>query len=88
MGDNLKFSRNMFDTLAKLTNNLKMWNKLVYVHITTRKGYLIKKLIDIQKRMDLFCLNCLAKEELRVRQELGNVLHHEEFLWKQKARFD
>ncbi|KAK5793330.1 hypothetical protein PVK06_034473 [Gossypium arboreum] len=78
----------MSASLDKITRNLKDWNKNTYGHITTRKRNLIHKLLTIQKKMDLLDTNHLAPIEMEIRHELENVLHHEELLWKQKARCD
>ncbi|KAA3452514.1 reverse transcriptase like protein [Gossypium australe] len=82
-GDNWKFSRDLSDALSKFTNNLKEWNKSIYGHITMQKENLINKLGDIQRRMDIYGSNQLAQDKMKVRQELQNVLHHEDLIWKQ-----
>ncbi|KAL1127560.1 hypothetical protein V6Z11_A13G186900 [Gossypium hirsutum] len=73
---------------SNLSRNFKDWNKTVYGHITCRKKFLVKELSKTQKIIDFFGSNCLAQVELKIRQELENVLHHEELLWRQKARCD
>ncbi|KAA3484931.1 Retrovirus-related Pol polyprotein LINE-1 [Gossypium australe] len=60
----------------------------MYGHITARKKNLIHKLAGLQKAMNFSGFNRLAKCELEVREELENVLYHEEMLWKQKSRSD
>lgn len=67
MGDKWKFRGDISNTLANFTTNLKMRNKSVYGHITTRKKNLTNKLTDIQRRIDLFGSNKLAQLELRIR---------------------
>lgn len=62
-------------TLEHLTKILKEWTKDVYVHITMHKGFLFKKLSDLQRKLDLCGSNWLAQEELKVRQDLENVLY-------------
>lgn len=82
MGVSWNFSGNMSDALTKFTSKLKDWNKSIYGHIIVRKKILINKLTDIQRRMDSHGLNQLAQTEMSVRQELKNVLYHEELIWK------
>lgn len=79
MEDNWGFSSNMSDTLSMFSRDLKNWNKSVYDHITYRKRFLIKELTKIQKIMDFYHL---AQVELKIQQELENVLRHEELFWK------
>ncbi|KAA3469999.1 Endonuclease/exonuclease/phosphatase [Gossypium australe] len=88
MTANWSFTGDMADSLSKLTLNLKEWNKQVYGQITTKKRHIVRKIANIQNRMDLSSSNRLAQVDLILRQELENVLHHEELLWKQKARCD
>lgn len=38
--------------------------------------------------MDNLGSNLLASHEMELRQEIDDVLYHEETLWKQKARCD
>ncbi|KAA3479433.1 Retrovirus-related Pol polyprotein LINE-1 [Gossypium australe] len=82
------FQGNMSVSLDKFIGDLKEWNKTIYDHITTRKRNLIHKLSTVQKKMCLLGANHLASVEIEIRHELENVLHHEELLWKQKARCD
>ncbi|KAH1121486.1 hypothetical protein J1N35_004646 [Gossypium stocksii] len=44
------------------------------------------KLVKIQNVLDLSRSSSLFQKELIVRDELENILHHEEMLWKQKSR--
>lgn len=78
----------MAETLRKLTHELKDWNKHVYGHITTRKRDLFKRIANIQKERDISGSIHLNHVDLSLRQELEDVLHHEELLWKQKAKCD
>ncbi|KAL1175985.1 hypothetical protein V6Z11_A04G127600, partial [Gossypium hirsutum] len=75
-------------SLSMFTRDLKNWNKTVYGHIISCKRFLIDKLTRIQEIMDFSGTNQLAQVELKIRQELDNILRHEEILWKQKARCD
>ncbi|KAH1031752.1 hypothetical protein J1N35_043926 [Gossypium stocksii] len=86
--DNWGYSSDMSDTLSTLSRGLKDWNKSIYGHITSRKKFLVKELTRIQKLIDFLGSNRLAKVELKIRQELENILRHEELLWKQKAYCD
>ncbi|KAG8493637.1 hypothetical protein CXB51_011699 [Gossypium anomalum] len=86
--DKWGFSSNMTDTLTTFTHDLKEWNKSIYDHITSRKKLLVKELTKIQRIMDFSSSNCLAQVELKIRQELENVLRYEELIWKQKACCD
>ncbi|KAH1039357.1 hypothetical protein J1N35_041100 [Gossypium stocksii] len=88
MNDKWFFTGDMVDSLSKLTLNLKEWNKQIYEHMTTKKRHLVHKIDNIQSRMDFSGLNCFSQVDLSLRQELENVLHHEELFWKQKARCD
>ncbi|XP_040934435.1 uncharacterized protein [Gossypium hirsutum] len=83
----LDFS-NIAESLGKFTHDLKYWNKHVYCYITTRKRDLIKRIANIQRKRDFFGFLYLNQVDLSLRQELENVLHHEELLWKQKAMCD
>ncbi|KAK5802899.1 hypothetical protein PVK06_030528 [Gossypium arboreum] len=88
INDKWDFTRDMADSLSKLTLNLKEWNKQVYGHITSKKRHLVHKIANVQSKMDVSGSNQFAQEDLSLRQELENVPHHEELLWKQKARYD
>ncbi|KAH1046922.1 hypothetical protein J1N35_037706 [Gossypium stocksii] len=67
---------------------VKRWNKEVYGHITNRKNLLMRKLNNVQKAIDRNNSAFLNQIELGIREELDSVLHHEELLWRQKARCD
>ncbi|KAG8498856.1 hypothetical protein CXB51_005701 [Gossypium anomalum] len=86
--DKWSFSGTMTNPLTMFTHDLKEWNKSVYGHISARKKILVKELTKIQRIIDCSGSNRLAKVELKIQQELENVLRHEELLWKQKARCD
>ncbi|KAG8472739.1 hypothetical protein CXB51_034646 [Gossypium anomalum] len=64
------------------------WNKQVYGNITTRKKGLIKRIANIQRLNDQSGSHHLNEVDLSLRRELENLLHHEELLWRQKARCD
>lgn len=53
-----------------------------------RKYLLKKKLDNVQKAIDRRSSALLNQVELEIREELESVLHHEELLWRQKARCD
>lgn len=48
----------------------------------------MRSLLSIQKAFDRTGSNHLLSLEMEFRDELENVLNHEELLWKQKARCD
>ncbi|KAG8472412.1 hypothetical protein CXB51_034210 [Gossypium anomalum] len=82
------YSGDMSNSLSMFTRDLKNWNKTVYGHITSQKRFLIDELTRVQKIMDFSGTNQLTQVELKIRQELDNVIRHEELLWKQKAHCD
>ncbi|KAA3488488.1 LINE-1 reverse transcriptase isogeny [Gossypium australe] len=86
--ENWECSGNFSDALGKLTRKVKEWNKQVYGKITTRKRDLIKRIASIQRRSDDSGCHHFNQEDLSLRHELENVLHHEELLWRQKVRCD
>ncbi|KAA3460944.1 Retrovirus-related Pol polyprotein LINE-1 [Gossypium australe] len=71
------FVGNMADSLNTFTSYVKEWNK---------DRHLIRSLNNIQKAQDHSDSSCLAKQEMKVRDELENVFNHEVLLWRQKAR--
>ncbi|KAL1149450.1 hypothetical protein V6Z11_A10G191700 [Gossypium hirsutum] len=83
---NWRFNGNLVSTMEELTNKLQEWNKGVYGHITHRKRKLLHKLARIQHALDFSGSNSLSQQEALVRDELEDILHHEEILWKQKSR--
>ncbi|XP_016676268.2 uncharacterized protein [Gossypium hirsutum] len=84
---NWRFNGNLVSTMEELTNKLQEWNKGVYGHITHRKRKLLHKLARIQHALDFSGSNSLSQQEALVRDELEDILHHEEILWKQKSRY-
>ncbi|KAK5811979.1 hypothetical protein PVK06_027373 [Gossypium arboreum] len=86
--DNWSFMGDMMTTHATFTDKVKLWNKEVYGHIMQRKIFLKKKLDNVQKVIDRRSSTFLQQVELEIHKELESVLHHEELLWKQKARCD
>ncbi|KAA3478810.1 Beta-glucosidase 46 [Gossypium australe] len=48
----------------------------------------MRSLSNIQKTLDYTDSSFLARQEMEIRDELENVLNHEELLWHQKARCD
>ncbi|KAL1156396.1 hypothetical protein V6Z11_A08G089000 [Gossypium hirsutum] len=75
-------------TLEKLTIGLKKWNKDSYGHIGTRKREITQKLNKIQYAFEKTNSTFLAQKEIELREELEEILNHEELLWKQKSRCD
>lgn len=64
------------------TNQIKRWNNDVYGHISTRKKFLTRKLQNIEVECDKTNSAYLNQVELDVREELENVFHLEEVIWK------
>ncbi|KAH1048009.1 hypothetical protein J1N35_038793 [Gossypium stocksii] len=83
-----RFTGNMANSLLDFTSHVKDWNRSVYGFIGTRKRQLLRSLGNFQKAMDWSSSSRLAELEMEVRDELENVLNHEELLWRQKARCD
>lgn len=73
---------------SEFTEQVKRWNKDVYGHIFTRKKLLTRKLKSIKIERDRRESSYLNQVEMEVGEELENVLHHEEVLWRQKAQCD
>ncbi|KAK5811547.1 hypothetical protein PVK06_026890 [Gossypium arboreum] len=73
---------------SEFADQVKRWNKDVYGHIATRKKLLTKKLQSIEIERDIRNSTYLNQVEMEVKGDLENVLHHEEILWRQKARCD
>lgn len=78
----------MTESLGKITLDLKDWNRQVYGNLFARKEDLFKRIANIQKLRDFSGSYHLDQVDLSLRQELEDVLHHEELLWKQKAICD
>ncbi|KAH1129816.1 hypothetical protein J1N35_001194 [Gossypium stocksii] len=73
---------------SKFTDRIKIWNKEVYGHISSRKKFLSCKLELIEIERERSSSKSLGHVEIEVREELENVFYHEEILWRQKARYD
>ncbi|KAH1096692.1 hypothetical protein J1N35_013613 [Gossypium stocksii] len=86
--DSWECSGNFADTLGKFTQKLNEWNKKFYSNIINRKRDLIKRISNTQRKSDYSGSYHLNQEDLALRQELENLLHHEKLLWRQKARCD
>ncbi|KAL1178795.1 hypothetical protein V6Z11_A03G118300, partial [Gossypium hirsutum] len=86
--ENWKVSSNMSTVHSESTDQVKRWNKIVYGHIPTRKRFLTKKLHNIEIERSKRNSTFLSQIEIEVREDLENVLYHEEILWRQKARCD
>ncbi|KAK5785850.1 hypothetical protein PVK06_040471 [Gossypium arboreum] len=74
------YNGNMTSTVEEFTDKLKKWNKCVYGHISQRKRQLMHKLAKIKHVLDLSGTNSFFQQEVIVRDELGNIFHHEEML--------
>ncbi|XP_012453509.1 uncharacterized protein LOC105775544 [Gossypium raimondii] len=82
------FAGNMFESLNNFTFFAKDWNRNIYGFLGTRTRNLMRSLNNIQKTMKHPSSTYLAGKELEIRDELENVLDHEDLLWRQKARCD
>ncbi|KAA3486878.1 LINE-1 reverse transcriptase isogeny [Gossypium australe] len=83
-----EFKGNMTDSLNNFTAFVKDWNRDVYGFLGNRKRKLMRSLNNIQRALELSTSTHLVKKEREIRDELENVLDHEDFLWRQKARCD
>ncbi|TYJ04417.1 hypothetical protein E1A91_A12G090900v1, partial [Gossypium mustelinum] len=83
-----RYSGNIADFLSDFTSHVKDWNRSVYEFLGTCKRYIMRSLSNIQKAMDCSSSSRMVDLEMEVRNELENVLNHEELLWRQKARCD
>lgn len=86
--DKWNFSSNMASSLSNFTSQVKEWNRSVYEFTGSRKKTLIKSLLNIQKALDKSNSDRLIQLEEDVRDELENLLDHEELVWRQKAKYD
>ncbi|KAH1105779.1 hypothetical protein J1N35_009547 [Gossypium stocksii] len=77
---------NTTESLNFLTNNIKNWNHFVHDLIGIRKRKLMQRLSNVQRDLERVDSVHLSLLEAQIREELEYVLHHEELLWKQKAR--
>ncbi|MBA0785623.1 hypothetical protein Gotri_027036 [Gossypium trilobum] len=82
------FAGNTFDSLNNFTSFAKDWNRNIYGFLGTRKRNLMRSLNNIQKTLEHSSSTYLSGKELEIRDELENVLDHEDLLWRQKARCD
>lgn len=80
MKDLWDFSESLLDSLEKLVESLKEWNKSIYSHIISQKKNLMHKFTTIRKQMHFSSSNHLAPLEMEIRQDLEKILHHEEIL--------
>ncbi|KAA3474835.1 GTP cyclohydrolase 1-like [Gossypium australe] len=78
----------MADSLSNFTYHVKDWNRPIYGYIGTCKRHPLSSLGNIQKAMEQSNSRNLANLEMETRDELENVLNHEELLWRQNARCD
>ncbi|KAG8474224.1 hypothetical protein CXB51_033548 [Gossypium anomalum] len=85
---NWEFQENLSSTQATFTDQVKSWNKDVFGHIIHQKNLLKKRLANVQKVVDRRSSSYLDQVEVEIREELEEVLYHEELLWRQKARCD
>lgn len=81
-GDKWSLNGCMVASLSHFTDQHKSWNNDVYGHIGLHKKKINSKTHQHSKGSRSLQL------EIEVREELDNVLQHEELIWKQKARCD
>lgn len=84
----VNFSGNMALSLSDFTSHVKEWNRFVYNFIGSRKKNLMKSLLNIQRALDQSNCSRLIQLEVDIRDQLENLLDHEELLRRQKARCD
>lgn len=72
----------MVDSLNNFTSSVKVWNRDVYGFLRARKRTLLRSLNSIQKAIDQFSSSQLAQKEEEIRDELENVIEHEDLLWR------
>ncbi|KAA3472023.1 reverse transcriptase [Gossypium australe] len=83
-----EFKGNMTESLNNFTAFVKDWNRDVYGFLGNKKRKLMRSLNNIQKALEISDSDHLIKKERETRDELENVLDHEDILWRQKARCD
>ncbi|KAG4214533.1 hypothetical protein ERO13_A01G127601v2 [Gossypium hirsutum] len=74
------------DNLEHFQEVVERWNKNVYGNIFARKKKLVYKLERVQRILDMCFSLRLRSREIEIRQDLEEVLGHEELLWFQKSR--
>ncbi|KAA3487341.1 reverse transcriptase [Gossypium australe] len=79
---------NSFSNFVRGKWEFKDWNRDIYGFLGNRKRKLMRSLNNIQKALKLSTSSHLIKKEREIRDELENVLDHEDLLWRQKARCD
>ncbi|KAK5776656.1 hypothetical protein PVK06_044616 [Gossypium arboreum] len=78
--DKWTFASNMADSLNKFTTYVKDWNKDVYGFLGSHKRQLMRELNNIEKALERIDSSFLARKQMEVRDELKNVLNHEDLL--------
>ncbi|KAL1135447.1 hypothetical protein V6Z11_A12G174000 [Gossypium hirsutum] len=78
--DKWTFASNIADSLNKFTTYVKDWNKDVYGFLGSHKRQLMRELNNIEKALERTDSSFLARKEMEVRDELKNVLNHEDLL--------
>lgn len=74
------------ENLDRFKDKVSDWNKKVYGNIFECKRRLTGELKRVQRILDYRFSHSLHKRDIDLRQELEEVLHHEELLWIQKSR--
>ncbi|KAH1091031.1 hypothetical protein J1N35_018288 [Gossypium stocksii] len=78
--ENWRAYASMSTVHSEFTDQVKRWNKDVYGYIAICKKLLTKKLHSIEIKRDRSNSAYLSQVEMEIREDLENVLHHEEIL--------
>lgn len=65
---------------------LKEWNKKVFCNINARKRRVLARLEGVQRKLAGGAHKHLIKLDRKLREEMEEVLYHEEIMWFQKSR--
>lgn len=67
-------------SLSDFTSHVKDWNMYIYGFLGIRKRQLLKSLFGIQTALEQTPSNQLIQLEMDTRDELENIISHEEML--------
>lgn len=73
-------------SVKKFIEAAKKWNREVFGNILKRKHTILAQLNGIQRRMEKYRSKKLIDLEKELQIELESVLDNEELIWKQKSR--
>ncbi|KAA3482563.1 LINE-type retrotransposon LIb DNA [Gossypium australe] len=85
---NSNFDLALTNKVGGQKEEVKDWNRDVYGFLGNRKRKLMKSLNNIQKDLERSSTTYLIKKNEEIRNDLENILEHEDLLWRQKARCD